>query len=304
MEEKNEMLEQTNESENVETQATEEFEEGIELTDTAGVAKSDDVGDATSSKEMAEEEKAEVKKSLRELLRENEDYQEEYESMLKSRLDRQDKKYQKELSKYRDTDNVLRTTLNLKDGDDTNTKLREYYEAEGIKLPEAIKPGLSSRQIEVLAEDEAKQIIEAGFEEMESEANRLANIGYKNLNESEKIIFNKLAEKLTEEKNRKELLKLGAKEELLKDKDFIEFKNQFNATTPMEKIYDLYTKINNKKTVKENPGSMKNIETSKYKDFYTPEELAKLTEEDLEDPKVWEAARKSMTNNTYKNYYE
>jgi hypothetical protein len=138
--ENEEMLEQTNESENVETQTTEENEEGIELTDTT------DAGEVNAT--STDNETAEVKKSLRDLLRENPEYQEEYNSMLKTRLDREDKKHQKELSKYRDTENVLRTTLNLKDGDDTNAKLREYYEAEGVKLPEAIKPGLSSGEIE------------------------------------------------------------------------------------------------------------------------------------------------------------
>lgn len=280
--EENEMLEQTNETENVETQTTEETEEGIELTDTSETTE-------------VEEEKEEVKKTLKELLRENPEYQEEYNSMLKTRLDREDRKHQKELSKYRDTDNVLRTTLNLKDGDDTNAKLREYYEKEGVKLPEAVKPGLSSRQIELLAKDEANQIIELGTEEMNAEANRLANIGYVNLNESEKIVFNTLCEKLERDKNKSELLKLGASEELISDDDFIKFKKQFNSNVPMETIYSLYKGSHNKQKF-ENPGSMKGSKEKLDKTFYTDEEINKLSLEDLDDDKVWEAARYSMTH--------
>ena len=301
--EENEMLEQTNDTENVDTQTTEEKEEGIELTDTSDNAESEEK-EETDSKEEVDEEKKEVKKSLRELLEDDEDYQKEFTKMIQGRLDRAERKHEKEISKYRDTENVLRTTLKLKDGDDTNAKLREYYEAEGIKLPEAIKPGLSARQIEVLAKDEAKQIIDSGYDEMNKEANRLANIGYANLNESEKIIFDTLCETLTKEKDRNELLKLGAKEELLSDKSFNDFRNKFNTNVPINEIYDMYMKNNSKKSVKENPGSMKNSEPSTKKSYYTPEEIAKLTDEQLNDPDIWKAVRDSMTKDGTTNYYE
>jgi len=286
--ENEEMLEQTNETENVETLTTEENEEGIELTDTTE--------EVEENKETIEtEEKEEVKKTLRDLLKENPEYQEEYNSMLKTRLDREDRKYQKELSKYRDTDNVLRTTLNLKDGDDTNTKLREYYEAEGVKLPEAIKPGLSSREIEVLANADAQEFIDDGYDAMKQEANRLANIGYQNMNERERIIFNKLAETLTDENNKRDLLKLGAKEDLISNPEFIKFRKQFNSNVPMETIYSLYKGSQPKPKV-ENPGSMKGTKEESKKTFYTEEEIDKLSLDDLDKPGVWEAVRNSMTS--------
>ena len=291
--EKEEMLELTNETENVDTQTTEEIEEGIELTDTAE--------DSTVANES--EEKTEVKKTLKELLEEDKDYQKEFTKILQSRLDRAEKKHQKELIKYRDTENVLRTTLNLNEGEDTNTKLREYYEQEGYKLPEPIQEGLSQREIERLGLGDAEDIIADGYEAMTEEANRLAEIGYKNLNDREKITFNKLAETLTKENNRKELLKLGAKEEILDDKEFNDFKNQFNSNVPIKTIYEMYLKNTKKKTVNDNPGSMKNNDTSIVKDFYTPEEIAKLSEEDLDDPNIWKAVRKSMTKNGSINYY-
>ena len=83
--EENEMLEQTNETENVDTQTTEENVGGIELTDTSEAAN-------------AVEETKEVKKTLRELLKENPEYQEEFNGMVKNRLDRKDREYQKEIS--------------------------------------------------------------------------------------------------------------------------------------------------------------------------------------------------------------
>lgn len=277
-----EKLEQTNEIENVETQTTEEIVEGIELTDTA-----DEVEDTEQDSETeTEEEKEEVKMFT----------QEEVDKIVKGRLARKEREYQKELSKYKDTDNVLRTTLNLKEGDDTNTKLREYYESEGIKLPEAIKPGLSDREIELLANADADEIISEGHEATLSEAERLAKIGYKNLNQRDKFIFNKLAETLNNEKDKNELLKLGAKEQLLSDEKFIEFRKQFKSNVPIKDIYEFYIQRHPKQTF-ENPGSMKNDKSKQSKSIFTDEDIAKMTDEELEAN--WEAIRKYQTSGNH-----
>lgn len=285
--ENEERLEQTNETENVDTQTTEEIGEGIELTDTSEV-------ETDEKKESEEtEEKEEVKTFT----------QEEVDAIVKKRLARKERDYQKELSKYRSAEEVLKTGLGATDITDAEDKLRVYWDEQGIKLPEREKPGLTQHQKELLAIGEAEEFIEEGYDSMKTEANRLASKGYQNLNESEKIIFDKLAETLTNEDNRKALLKLGAKEDLLKDKSFIDFKKKFNNNVPISEIYDAYMKIYSKKTVKENPGSMKNSEINSTKDYYTPEEIAKLTDEQLDDPKIWEVVRKSMTKNGTKNYY-
>lgn len=275
--EENEMLEQTNESENVETQTTEENVEGIELTDTTETEETQET--------ESEEETEEVRKFT----------QEEVDEIVKRRLARKEKEYQKELSKYQDTDNVLRSTLQLKDGDDTNTKLREYYESEGIKLPERVKPGLSSRESEILGRADADEFIQDGYDAMTEEANRLAKIGYQNMNERERASFNKLAETLTYENNKRDLLKLGAKEELLSDKSFNDFRKKFTSDTPIKDVYELYMQTRPKAKV-ENPGSMKNNDTGRFKDRYTEEEISKLSSEDLDDPKVWDTVMKSLTS--------
>ena len=124
--ENEEMLEQTNETENVETQTTEENVEGIELTDTSDT--DENVGTE------AVKEKEEVK-SLKELLKEHPEYQEEFDGMLKNRLNRKDREYQKELSKYKSTEEVLKRGLNATDISDAESKLREFWKNEGIELP-------------------------------------------------------------------------------------------------------------------------------------------------------------------------
>jgi len=279
---KEEMLEQTNETENVETQTTEENVEGIELTDTTDNAEEA----AEDADNNAEEEKEEVKMFT----------QEDVDKIVKNRLARKEREYQKELSKYKDTDNVLRTTLKLNEGDDTNTKLREYYESEGIKLPNRYEPGLSSREIEALANIDADDIIAEGYDAMVEEANRLAAKKYENLNERERVVFNKLAETLTNENNKRELLKLGAKEELLSDKNFNEFRKKFNSNVPIKDVYSLYKQTLPKSKV-ENPGSMKNDKVNQPKTIFTDEEIAKMTDEEIDAN--WEAIRKYQTSGNH-----
>ena len=283
--ENEEMLEQTNETENVETQTTEEFEDkGIELTDTAD----------TEEQETVKEKEA-VKQSLRELLKNNPDYQDEFSEMVKTRLDRQERGFQKELSKYKDTENVLKSALHVNDMDEANKKLREYYEGEGIKLPEVYKPGLSSREIEVLAKADAQDFINEGYDSMVNEANRLASKKYENLNERERVIFNTLAEKLTEENNKRELLKLGAKEDVLGDKDFITFKNKFNSNTPIGDIYSLYMKTQDGTKKPVAMGSMKDTTAQKeVKSFYSPKDVENMTDDDWNKPGAWEKVLASM----------
>ena len=284
--EENEMLEQTNETENVDTQTTEKnVAGGIELTDTEEV----------QSTEESATKKEEVRQTLRELLKNNPDYQEEFSEMMKTRLDRKDREFERVLSKYKDTENVLKSTLGANDIDEANKKLREYYEAEGVKLPEVYKPGLSSREIEVLAKADAQDFINEGYTSMLNEANRLAAKEYKNLNERERIVFNTLAERLTQEDNKRNLLKLGVTEDVLNDKKFIDFKNQFNSKTPIGDIYNLYLKTQDSKTKPVAMGSMKDTVAQKEtKDFYSPTDVKNLSDDDWNKPGVWEKALASM----------
>lgn len=281
--ENEEMLEQTNETENVETQTTEEMvDKGIELTD-------------TSNSHEEQLETKEVKQTLREILKSNPEYQEEFSEMMKARLDRKDREFQKELSKYKDTENVLKSTLGANNTEEVNKKLREYYEAEGVKLPEVYKPGLSSREIEVLAKADAQDFINEGYDSMLNEANRLASKEYKNLNERERIIFNTLVEALTEENTKRDLLKIGVKEDLLNNKDFIDFKSKFNSKTPIGDIYNLFLKTQDSKSKPAAIGSMKDTTAQKEtKDFYSPKDVENLTDDEWAKPGVWEKALASI----------
>lgn len=268
-------------TENTDAQAVEEFGEGIELTDTA-----------ETEKETVEETKEEQPKGR---FMTDEEIDNLVMKKVNRRMAKLEAQKEKELSVYKDTENVLKSALGASNIDEANKKLREYYTAEGVKLPDVYKPGLTSREVEVLAKADAQDFIDDGYESMLNEANRLAAKEYKNLNERERIVFNTLAEKLTQEDNKRNLLKLGATEDILDDKDFIDFKNQFNSKTPIGDIYNLYLKTQDSKTKPVAMGSMKDTVAQKEtKDFYSPTDVKNLSDDDWNKPGVWEKALASM----------
>ena len=133
---------------------------------------------------------------------------------------------------------------------------------------------------------------------MQDEANRLAEIGTKNMTVRQKAMFTTLANELTIQKEKKALVKMGVKEDILEDLNFRQFSSQFNKDVPIEKRYEMYTKFNNKEPKKyDQIGSMKNTKTTnEVKDYYSPEEASKFTRKDYDkNPKLLEAVERSMT---------
>lgn len=259
-----EMLEQTNETENVDTQTTEEFGEGIELTDTSDATEAEQ----TNNVEVEEETK-EVKTFT----------QKEVDVIVQKRLARKERDYQKELSKYKSAEEVLKTGLGATDINDAEDKLREFWTNEGIVLPERVKPGLTEHQLEILAKDEAREIIDSG--DAETEANRLATKGWENMNTQEKAVFNTLVEHLNHEKKINELKSIGVKADLLDSKEFKNFASKFNSDTSIKDIYELYSRTHKEEKKIEKMGSMTTQKPDKEKDYYTKEEVDSMTEEEV-----------------------
>ena len=277
--ENEEMLEQTNETENVDTQTTEELEEGIELTDTA-----------------SEEEKKEVKQYTDEEI--DKLVNDRVNSILPTKIEREKRKlekaYNEKLSKYEETESILSAGLGTKDITESNQKMREFYEEQGINIPAYQKPRFSEEDERTLGESDAAKIIKLGYEEMEEEANRLADIGRENMTPRERVLFTKLANELTRQKQVKELAQIGVNEDMINDSEFKTFASQFDSKTPIKTVYEYYAQLKPKKQV-EKMGSMKSGQSGKVKDFYTEEEIAALSDDDLDNDVVWNAVRSSMT---------
>ena len=270
----------TDVTENTEAQSVEEIEEGIELTDTASIEEKKEV------KTYTEEE---FEKAVNDRLN----------NILPKKIEREkskmERKYRDELAKYEETESILKKGFGAKDISDANKKMRDFYKEQGIEIPEYQTPRYSEEDEKILGKAEASKIIDLGYDEMQEEANRLAEIGLDKMTSRQKVMFNTLAEELTHQKQIKELAELGVKEDVLNNSDFKEFASQFNSKTPIKNVYEMYTKVNQAKPKFEKIGSMKSNVQDKFKDYYTDEEISKLTDEELDDPKIWEAVRKSMT---------
>lgn len=268
----------TDVTENTEAQSAEEIEEGIELTDTTS----------------QEEEKKEVKTYTAEEVEKM--VNDRINNLLPKKIEREkrkmEKQYSDKLAKYEETDSILKAGLGTKDISESNQRMREFYKEQGIDIPAYSKPRYSEEDEKILGQAEASKIIDLGFEEMQEEANRLAAIGVDKMTPRDKVVFNILADELTHQKQVKELAELGVKEEILNDSEFKEFASQFNSKTPIKNVYEMYTKIKPQKKY-EQIGSMKNIKEPVQKDYYSNEEIAKMSPEEIR--KNWDVIRKSMT---------
>lgn len=274
----------TDVTENTEAQSAEEIEEGIELTDTTS----------------QEEEKKEVKTYTAEEVEKM--VNDRINNLLPKKIEREkrkmEKQYSDKLAKYEETDSILKAGLGTKDISESNQRMREFYKEQGIDIPAYSKPRYSEEDERALGELDAKKVISLGFDEMQEEANNLADIGTDKMTPRQKVMFTTLAAELTHQKQVKELAELGVKEEILNDSEFKEFASQFNSKTPIKNVYEMYTKIKPQKKY-EHIGSMKNIQTSnsEIKDYYSPEEASRFTRKDYDkNPKLLEAVEKSMPN--------
>ena len=135
--------------------------------------------------------------------------------------------------------------------------------------------------------------------EFKAESKRLLDIGYDKMTERDKIIFKRLAEAKKFEEDKKAIRSLGINEDILNNKEFIDFVKEYDIPTdmPFSKKYSLFQKTQNKSVDNSNvgrPGSMKNSDSKVEKEFFTPEEVDRLRPEDYDNPKIMEKVRKSM----------
>ena len=200
-----------------------------------------------------------------------------------------EKEYQK---KYGDLTDVLKAGTGKENVEDMTETFKNFYQSKGIKIQKT--PSYSDRDIEVLARAEAEDIISSGYDEVVEEVNRLTDLGVANMTNREKAVFKTLAEYRQNKERGIELSKIGVTQDVSESAEFKNFAKNFRADVPITEVYELYRKTQPRKEIKP-MGSMKQSQDSGVKDFYTPEEIERLTMEDLDNPKVWEAVRRSMT---------
>lgn len=219
--------------------------------------------------------------------------QAELDDIVGKRLARKEAKLRKEYDrKYGNLTDVLKAGTGKESVEEMTDTFAKFYESKGIKIRK--EPTYTDKDIEVLANAEANEVIRMGYEEVVEETDRLANLGVENMTAREKALFKVLAEHRQNTERQNELSKIGVTDEVYNSKEFQDFAKQFNSSTPIADIFNIYNKMQPKKDIKP-MGSMKNTTTKEVKDFYSAEEISRMSEDDLRNPDVWNAVRRSMT---------
>ena len=217
------------------------------------------------------------------------------DEVLGKKIARREAKIRKEYErKYGDLENTLRAGTGKETVEELTDTFSQFYKSKGIEIPQ--KPNYSDRDIEILARAEAQDIINAGYEEVVEEVDRLSKIGLANMTARDKAVFKTLAEHRKSAEVGRELSKLGVTEDVYTSDDFTSFAAKFNSKTPIADIYEIYSKTKTKKDIKP-MGSMKNNDSADngVKDFYTFEEAKKFTKADYDkNPALFKAVQESM----------
>lgn len=261
-------------TENVEEQATEELVDG---------AVSDDIDEQSDIERTEEPQKLYTEK----------DFNKKLDEVLAKKIARKEEKIRKEYEKkYGRLENVLKVGMEDDNVDSITETLEDFYTKKGKQIPSMSQ--VSQRDMEYLAERDANEIIESGYDEITEELNRLSEIGIDKMSQSEKVIFLKLKKAADKIDFVNELKSIGVNE---LPEDFQDFSKKLNPELSVKEKYEMYTKLKPKKEVK-TIGSMKNTDTNNkgVKQFYTYEEASKFTRADFDkNPELFNAVCDSMT---------
>ncbi len=225
-----------------------------------------------------------------------EEFNKKLDEVLGKKIARNTAKIRKEYErKYGELENVLKAGTGKDNVAEMTDTFREFYESKGIKISK--EPQYSDKDIEVLARAEANEIINSGLEDVIEEVDRLADIGLGNMSAREKAVFKTLAEYRQNAEQTRDLARIGVKDDVLNDADFKQFAGQFNKSTPITTIYEIYQKTQPKKQI-QTMGSMKSnaVQDTGIKEFYTVEEARQFTKADFDkNPELFKAVERSMT---------
>lgn len=273
-----EMLDTTNETENVETETTEEIQEEVNAETTEQEENAEG-----SEKEVKTFTQNEINKMVEERVRRERNASKRSEANLK-------RGYEERIA---DIENIIKAGFGTDNLDDGLARITELCKNKGIKIPER-KSTYSQNDLEVLANHTADEIIADGYDAVDSELKKLANKGADKMSAREKLIFNKLNNTKKILDSEKELASIGVKPEILQSKEFKDFADKFTGSKfSMKEVYEMYAKETKPKPKVKPIGSMINPNPKQEKTFISEAEFDKMTDKEIEEnmPLI----RKSMT---------
>lgn len=222
--------------------------------------------------------------------------QEEVDAIVGKRIARNEAKIRKEYDRnYGGLMEVLKAGTGKESVEEMTDTFQKFYASKGVQMPQ--KPNYSAKDIEILAQAEADEIIRSGYEEVVEEVDRLTALGIEKMTAKEKAVFKTLAEHRQSAERGRELSSIGVTEDVYNSAEFKAFAGKFNPNTPVRDIYDIYAKTLPKKEHKP-MGSMKTNTPADngVKDFYSFEEAKKFTKADFDkNPALFKKVQESMT---------
>lgn len=221
-----------------------------------------------------------------------EEFNAKLDDVLGKKLARREAKVRKEYERdYGELMDVLKTATGKESVKEITDLYREHYQNKGVQFAE--KPNYSEADVGILANADADEFINAGYEDVVEEVDRLAAIGIAQMNPRERATFERLANYRQEVEQGKALSEIGVEEAEYSSPEFKNFAKQFNATVPITDVYKLYEKAVKASNV-EAIGSMKNGGHSEEKTYYSPEDVDKLSPKDYDNPVIFQRVRESM----------
>ena len=278
MENEEEMLETTNETENVETETTEEIQEEVNNE----AAETEEETTDVEEKEEKTLTQAQVDHIIAERVR-------RMQNASKREQDNIRREYEEKMT---DIENIIKAGFGTENLEDGLSRITELCEEKGIVIPKR-ENRYSQSDLEVLAKYTANEIIADGYEAVDSELKKLANKGANKMTEREKLIFTNLNQAKKELDNEMELASIGVKPEILKSKEYKDFADKFTGSKfSAKEVYEMYTKETKQKTKAKPIGSMINPNPKQEKDFISEAEYDKMTDKQIEEN--MDMIRKSM----------
>lgn len=277
-----EMLETTNETENVETETTEEIQEEVETE----IAETEEENIEEESKVEEPEVKTFTQEQLNDIVAERLRREQNASKRNEANLRRE---YEDKLA---DIENIIKAGFGTNNLDDGLTRITELCKKKGIEIPER-KSSYSQSDLEVLANHTADEIIADGYDAVDLELKKLANKGADKMTAREKLIFTKLNNTKKVLDSEKELASIGVKPEILRSKEFKDFADKFTGSKfSMKEVYEMYAKDNKPKPKAKPIGSMINNNPGQVKTFISEAEYDKMTDKEIEEN--MDLIRKSM----------
>ena len=212
------------------------------------------------------------------------------DEMLAKKLARKEAKMRKEYAKkYGNLENVVNAGLGTESTEEAVEKLTQFYTQKGINIP---KYNVDEDTETKAAKFEAREIIEAGYDDIVDEVDNMAQIGIENMTLGDKVKFKMLADERKRIEEQRELASIGVSE---LDDDFRAFEKKLNPELSLKEKYELYQETKPKKEIK-TMGSMKNTPSaSPIKEYYTRDEALRLSDDDYKKhPELYEIIEKSM----------